>query len=207
MEGPSVQRVSHAQFSPFLNAMATKLLLISVGATIYQAAGPDGCMHLSVSPTALVAEVLSGTGMQLEIDVVDLGVRSGAELTFQTLFRVRDAVLQAAEDNASFVLVIGRPRPCTSDLRSPCGSEECHPPRPRPPPVQAQTIWMRQPLPSTSCSSPSSTPCASAWCSLARCGPVTSWGRTGPPTWSRLSSWQPTPQLRPQVDVLADLSW
>eukprot|EP00887_Chlorella_sp_A99_P007264 scaffold2.g7264.t1 len=87
---------------------APRLLLLSCGATLWQAADGRGGMALRLTPQALLAQILAARPdlREVQVEVLELGVRSGAELVWETLSTVRDTVI-ARSDFPSYVLVIG----------------------------------------------------------------------------------------------------
>ncbi|ORX97887.1 Asparaginase/glutaminase [Basidiobolus meristosporus CBS 931.73] len=88
---------------------APNLLVVVTGGTIFQKVDANGEMQLAVS----ISELLTSLGKHISGDVcplvVDLNCRSGAELTFETILRARDAFLENLPENgiSSAILVTG----------------------------------------------------------------------------------------------------
>lgn len=84
------------------------VIFIITGGTIFQTKDPStGRMVLGASLNNIISsEWLSSTGVSSS-QCLDLKVRSGAELTFDTIFAARDAVLAHLSPSAAFVLITG----------------------------------------------------------------------------------------------------
>ncbi len=64
-------------------------------------------MTLQVTAAELLQNIQEDVGDQYGFELLDLQVRSGAELTWDTIFRARDAVLQKLQSAAGVVLITG----------------------------------------------------------------------------------------------------
>ncbi|GIL50518.1 hypothetical protein Vafri_6691 [Volvox africanus] len=84
------------------------ITFIVTGGTIFQTRDPKtGCMIIGAHLEDIVApEFLSSLGVHSSL-CVDLKVRSGAELTYDTIFAARDAVVAHMARSTAFVLVTG----------------------------------------------------------------------------------------------------
>ncbi|KAK9763785.1 hypothetical protein K7432_009240 [Basidiobolus ranarum] len=87
----------------------SNLLVIVTGGTIFQKVDVNGQMELSVSISELLTSLTTHFTERVSPIVVDLKCRSGAELTFETIFKARDAVLEnlQTEKVSSAVLITG----------------------------------------------------------------------------------------------------
>jgi L-asparaginase len=84
-----------------------RLLVITTGGTIFQRANHNGVMHLGLQPSALLESLKGDLNGVCDFDIEDLNVRSGAELTWPTIFRARDAVQEGLQAYAGFLLITG----------------------------------------------------------------------------------------------------
>lgn len=81
------------------------VLVITTGGTIFQSASNIGTMQLS-GPSQLL-ETCKQHLPGVDLHILDLQVRSGAELVWTTIFAVRDAVVQRLAHFQGFLLITG----------------------------------------------------------------------------------------------------
>ncbi|KAK9762458.1 hypothetical protein K7432_011779 [Basidiobolus ranarum] len=87
----------------------SNLLVIVTGEAIRQNTTGNGEMHLSVNTLELLISLSSRIRGCINPIVVDLGCSSGTELTFETISKVKDAILENSQSSNiySVVLVVG----------------------------------------------------------------------------------------------------